>query len=123
MSLTVRIEGRRPTTVNASRRMHPRVRAADDKFWRQSAWAASYAPRRRPMRTPVIVIATPLLVEVNRWRQDPGAAYVSVKAALDGIVDAKVIPGDTDEYVAEIRMRAPRYGEVDGLELELLEAE
>lgn len=120
------IEGRRPTTVNKSRTMHYRARAADDKWWREMAFAnlagSGLGPRRQPVPTPVIVTATPLLVERNRWLQDPGACYPSVKAALDGVVDAKVIPGDTGEFVAEIRMRPPRFGEVDGLELLIEEA-
>jgi len=40
--------------------------------------------------------------------QDTGNSYGSVKAAIDGLVDAGVIPGDTPDYVLSLTMMAPR---------------
>lgn len=39
--------------------------------------------------------------------QDAANCYPSAKAMIDGIVDAKILPDDTGEYVKEILFLAP----------------
>jgi hypothetical protein len=38
---------------------------------------------------------------------DTGACYPAVKAAIDGLVDAGVLPGDTGTHVPSITFLAP----------------
>lgn len=42
--------------------------------------------------------------------QDVAACNPSVKAAIDGIVDAGVLPDDSSEYVRSITFTAPQRG-------------
>lgn len=42
---------------------------------------------------------------------DPGNIFPAVKAAIDGLVDAKVIPKDTRHFVHFIGFWAPQRGE------------
>lgn len=55
--------------------------------------------------------------------QDTGNAYGSVKAAIDGLVDAGILPGDTPEFVLSLTMMAPQIanrGEVERTTLVLV---
>ena len=38
---------------------------------------------------------------------DTGNCYGAVKAAIDGLVDAGVLPGDTHQFIRSIKMNAP----------------
>lgn len=120
--VTITIPAGRPTTVNASRRMHPYERAKDDEQWRY-AGKLSYLQqhaRRDALSTPiaecVTVTATPIAKD-GRSMQDTGACYPSVKAAIDGLVDARLLRGDTGKHVAWIKLCAPEIRGWEGLEL------
>jgi hypothetical protein len=41
----------------------------------------------------------------DRRRCDVGAVFPAAKAAIDGLVDAEVIPDDTDIYLVELAFR------------------
>jgi crossover junction endodeoxyribonuclease RusA len=110
----LRIEGRRPTSLNASRRMHHHARATDDEMWRTFAGWSAKAIRAETIHGLAVVTAIPLL---RGQDQDTGACYPSVKAAIDGIVDAGVLAGDTGKHLAWIKLCAPRRSAVEGLEL------
>ena len=55
--------------------------------------------------------------------QDKGKAYASVKAAIDGLVDAGILPGDTPDIVLSLTMMAPQVanrGEIERTTLVLV---
>jgi hypothetical protein len=53
----------------------------------------------------------------DRRRCDVGAVFPAAKAAIDGIVDAGVIPDDTDDYVHETAFRPALITGTDALQL------
>ena len=95
------IESTIPTwTVNAERRMHHherarRVRETRDAF----CWLTRAAHVPRLDR--VVFVAQPL-ASSRRGRQDVGACLPSVKAAVDGVVDAGVLVDDDDRHVVAL---------------------
>jgi hypothetical protein len=73
---------------------------------------------REHFRDQAIAQQIPLLSKVRfeiyttfatRALQDPGNNMPAVKAAIDGLVDAGVIPNDIPEHVASITFHAPTY--------------
>jgi hypothetical protein len=68
----------------------------------------------------VSVLALPVLATA-RSRPDTAACYPAVKAAIDGLVDAGVIPDDDPEHVVEIRFAAPAIGSHDSLTIVVAE--
>lgn len=99
----------RPFTTNAERKMTAFERARTVKEWRQAfallAWAEKL-PKR--MATPIVITAMPVLRDHRR--QDVGACYPAVKAAIDGLVDAGIIEDDDPDYVASIVFVRPELG-------------
>lgn len=89
----------RPVTTNAERSGNRWQRAATTKQWRQAfAWIARR--ERVPRMKWINVTAQP---HQKRGRlQDTAACNPSVKAAIDGLVDAGIVPDDTGEYVRQI---------------------
>lgn len=55
----------------------------------------------------------------DRRRPDVGGCYPAAKAAIDGLVDAGVIPNDTDEYVHQLTFVPAIVTGYDALRLEL----
>lgn len=104
----------RPWTVNGERKMTPYARAEKVKTWRE-AWK-------------VEGVGTPRMgwahVKVNVYLrdlrdQDPGAAFPAYKAALDGLVDAGVLPDDDGRYVHSVTFYPPVKKTYDALEVVL----
>lgn len=89
----------RPVTTNAERAGNRWKRAEDTKQWRQAfAWLAR--KEHVPAMRWVNITAQP---SQRRGRlQDTAACNPSVKAAIDGLVDAGVVPDDSGEYVRQI---------------------
>ena len=87
-----------PTTTNAERAGNRFARADFTKNWRTMGFVAA---RNLPKASWLSVIVEPFQ-EKGRL-QDVGACNPSVKAVIDGIVDAKVIPDDSADFVKEIR--------------------
>lgn len=87
---------RKPVTVNVERAGNRWNRAAHTKEWREAfAWIAK--KERLPKMRWVNVTVQPYQ---KRGRlQDVAACLPSAKAAIDGIVDAGVLPDDSGEYV------------------------
>lgn len=110
----------RPLPMNAYRRLHHHARAEYDEDWR-----AAFHVYARQAKVPRGLEA--IEVEVHQAcakppLPDPGASYPTVKAALDGIVDAGVIRDDTGEFVRLLAFFPPVRGPVDRLLLVLREA-
>jgi hypothetical protein len=82
--------------------------------WRKAWWVLALAELRGVKLERVRVDAQPFGV-----RQDPGNCYLAVKAAIDGIVDARVLPGDTGEFIEAITLWAPVTGLKPALRLTL----
>lgn len=100
----VLVHPERPFTLNAERTWHPKKRARIVKEWRE-AFCALALVHQLPELPALEVIAVPLLAD--RRLQDVGACFPAAKAAIDGLVDAGVIPKDTPEYVLSLKFCAP----------------
>lgn len=114
MRFTVEIPGR-VHSLNAERSAHWSKRHAMTKVYREAvAWQAG---RYRGIRTPVAVTAE---VVMRPPLMDAANYYPCVKAAVDGLIDAGVIPDDSPKHVDRVTMVAPRKpigGEVERLVL------
>ena len=96
---------KRPWTLNAERRgsTHWSATRALTAEWRQWFWVLGAQSRARFTTAHVEVDVT-----MKAPLQDTGNCYASVKAALDGLVDARVLPDDTPAHVLSIKFNAPR---------------
>jgi hypothetical protein len=114
-------------SINAERTLHW---AARDRLVAEARDAA-YLVARRLITLHHLTRDTPLFQRVDitaqPWRrvkrggpQDPGNAYPTVKACLDGLVRAGVLPDDAPAYVASATLLAETYGR-DALVLTLRE--
>jgi hypothetical protein len=109
--------GKRPVTLNAERRMHHFERAKIVKEWRNAfAWLAKL--NHVPRHDRVVIIAQPHLK--GGRMQDCDACHPSVKAAIDGLVDAGVLIDDSPPHVLEIRYMAPLPSSDDGLTITVI---
>ena len=77
---------------------------------------------RIPPQQAISIIAQPLST-TRRWRPDVAACYPTVNAAIDGIVDAGVIPDDDDRHLLAVTFLPVMYGKVDGLRITIIQEE
>jgi crossover junction endodeoxyribonuclease RusA len=97
----------RPISLNAERTKPWQVRAASTKEWRTAFfWLAKQAHIPALERIKVEV-----RVSLRGRLQDPVNCYPSVKAAIDGLVLAGVIPDDTPAHVHSVTFHAPIRGD------------
>lgn len=113
----------RPLTLNAERKgsQHWSRTREQTRAWREAFWALGAQTRHRFRRAHVTVE-----VVIKGPMQDTGACFPSVKAAIDGLVDARVLPDDGPQQIASLKFvapRRPRVGEREHLTLELTAAE
>lgn len=94
----------RPLPVNAFRKLHWAKQAEYIAVWRNTF--ATLA-RRVPHLDRVAVIADQLVSDHKL--PDVGAAALTLKAAIDGLRDARVINEDTPDIVALTAINAPTY--------------
>lgn len=87
---------KRPWTTNADRNLNPYKRAANIKEWRK-AFCDLALEQQIPLQKKIAVVVTPILPD-NRI-QDTAACNPAAKAAIDGLIDAGVIPDDTKEFL------------------------
>lgn len=100
----------RPLPMNAYRRLHFRARAALDLEWRQAfGWLA------REAKVPRLDAVTITVGQVCRRPPlpDVGASFPIAKAAIDGLVDARVLDDDTPDRLLALTFTAPTRGPVD----------
>jgi hypothetical protein len=111
---TLRYE-RRPPTLNVERQQNRFLRAAWGKEWR-----AEFA-RQAANLAPLTSIEVTVLPELrNRSSQpDTGACIGAAKAAIDGLVDAGVLPDDGPKYVRRLTFLAPVVTGTDALVLRI----
>jgi hypothetical protein len=67
----------------------------------------------------VEIIAQPYVLSA-KYRQDVGACFPHVKAAIDGLVDAGILIDDHAQIVVKLTFLAPKYGK-DGLSLTIVQ--
>lgn len=92
--------------VSANRRGHWAKTSRHMRAWRDAAHLHARALTPMPVYTEPVVI-TAVVHRTTRRIADPANLLGgSVKAAIDGLVDAGVLPGDDPRYVAETRIRA-----------------
>jgi hypothetical protein len=96
----------RPFTVNEERRVHWREHRRVTAHWRD-AFAKLARAQRVPRLDRVAVDATPIKGNRRAW-PDVGACMPAAKAAIDGLVDAGVIPDDTDRHVVSLTFHPAR---------------
>lgn len=107
----------RPWTTNAERNLHHMARARRIKEWREAFfWLTKQAS------VPALGVVT---ITAEAWQargilMDTAACNPAVKAAIDGIVDAGVIPDDTSEHVVSITFLPTQRGR-DALVLTITE--
>jgi crossover junction endodeoxyribonuclease RusA len=101
----------RPFTINAERRMHHMERARHVREWRTKS-ASLAKVKGIPALTAVHIHAHPHL---KGRLQDADACHPSVKAVIDGLVDAGVIPDDDPRYVRAVTYHAPTRAKADFL--------
>lgn len=70
--------------------------------WREAFWALALRDRVQ-FRSAHIVVR----IAQRSPLADTGNAYGAVKAAIDGLVDAGVLPGDGSNHVLSLTMLAP----------------
>ena len=101
--------------LSLNRKMHWAAKADLVRHWRRAAFVAARNARVEPL-PPCVVNVT--FHVAQRRRRDPHNFIATVKP-IDGLVDAKVWPDDTGEWVAVVDptfrvvpMSSPEYGRV-----------
>lgn len=120
-SYTLRLE-RRPWTLNVERQgQTSRWKLAElVRAWRMDFQLLALEARTPPLDA-VTVTARPELKN-RRSMPDTGACIGAVKAGIDGLVDAGVIPHDGPDVVRRLTFEAPVVTGVDALSLVIEEA-
>lgn len=87
--------------LNANRRIHWRRRAEITKAIREATHLLACGSVPRLQRAQIVAEYRP----PDRRRRDVHNLYPSAKAAVDGLVDAGVLPDDSDRYLIGPDMR------------------
>lgn len=94
-----------PLSINRANGMHHGARRRLLKPWHDAAWATGRNHRSQAARTPVGRLVEPITVQVvlpfrTANRRDPhNYTGTVVKAVVDGLKDAGLVPDDTAEWV------------------------
>ncbi len=98
-----------------------------DSYQRAKAvrhWRASFARLAKEARVPrldaIEVTVVPYLA-TRRGLQDVGGCLPAAKAAIDGLVDARVLADDTPDHLVSLTFKTPIIGKGDALELVIAE--
>lgn len=109
-------------TINAERKLNRYARAAYVAEVRQHARILTLNYLReldgQPFTGPVAVEFTPF--QPKHVLADTANHLPTAKAVLDGIVDAKLIPDDTPEWVVSQMFYPPRRGPREGMMVEII---
>jgi crossover junction endodeoxyribonuclease RusA len=115
-------------SINAERTVHWAERdrlvaqARDGAYLTAKRLLALHRVRDLPLFTRVDIVAQPWRRVRRGGASDPGNAYPTVKACLDGLVLAGVLADDASRYVASALMLPEEYGR-DALVLTLREVD
>lgn len=109
---SITVEGKL-LTVNRERTLHYHVRSDE-----VAAWRDDFRDQAKGFIKPMKKVRITSFPKQKRGPlADPGAHYPVVKAAIDGLVDAGVLPGDTGEFVTAIVSMPPAKAKVDSMTL------
>lgn len=97
----------RPWTTNAERAGNRWERASMVKEWRHAFELLAKSEKIPPMSWITVTVEPH---QKGGRLQDVGACNPAVKAAIDGIVDAGVLPDDSSQYVRSLTFLPPRKG-------------
>ena len=120
------VEGKRPPTMNRLLRSAGAGGRARYGIVAETArlrgWAEGVCRGLGPVAMVGVarVVAWPMHRD-GRSPQDAGACLPSVKAVVDGCVDAGVLTGDGPDAVVSVTLRAPVVVGVDGLRVRIVE--
>lgn len=120
-SWTIDADFGRPLTVNAVASLH-RMKWATRTAETRRAWTILAAAHKVQPCEKVAVTVTPLHKN-RRAPQDPAACAPEAKGAIDGLVDAGLIPDDTGAHVASVTFLPPVVCGTDGLRIHIEEVE
>ena len=115
-------------SINAERTLHWAARdrliaqARDSAYLTAKRLLALHGIHDLPLFDRVHIIGQPWRRVRRGGPADPGNAYPTVKACLDGLVQAKVLADDASRYVASATMLPEEYGR-DALVLTLRQAD
>lgn len=89
--------------LNLNDRQHYMQRSGSVKLWRQAGWAyGNNARRKHGTQGPSVVQVTlPISSGLKRAR-DPHNYTPTMKAIIDGLVDAKLWPDDNSDWVTTL---------------------
>jgi crossover junction endodeoxyribonuclease RusA len=113
------------TLLNANQRLHWRPKAERTRTIRAASYACVKGAKVPKLKRAAIVVAA-IVVEYrppDRRRRDVHNLYPSAKAAIDGLVDAGVLPDDSDRYLVGPDMRAGEVAPLERLVLHITELE
>jgi len=111
----------RPWTTNAERRLNRWKRAELVKEWRTAFHLLARAQRIPTQTQPIIITAT--VEQKGGVLQDVAACNPAVKAAIDGLVDAKIIPDDNSQWLPAIHFTSPQRSTRNALTLTISPAD
>lgn len=95
----------RPWSLNQERTKHWSWRAS-----RTEEWVGAFILLAKEAKVPAMTrIGVTVHFQMNGQVQDVCNGYPAAKAAIDGIVQAGVIPDDTPEHLAWVKFVAPTY--------------
>lgn len=101
----------RPIPENELRKMHWRARAEYVAAWRATfGWLAKQA---RVPRLDAVIVTIATTCRAGTTLPDVGAVFNTAKAAIDGLVDARVIPDDTPAHLRALTFVAPEHSDRD----------
>lgn len=109
-----------PWSVNAQVRWHYMQRAQVVREWR-TAWALLARQQQVPALQACTVEVLTQVAKPGRLH-DAGNEFYAAKAAIDGLVDAGVLPNDTPKHLHAITFHAPMRGDRTRMTLLIKEA-
>jgi hypothetical protein len=91
--------------ITLNSRMHHMDRASTVKSWRWSAWANAVnaiSKGRLKKGSPPCLVQVRFPVRSLNIRRDPHNYIATVKPIVDGLVDARIWPDDTPDWVTVV---------------------
>lgn len=116
---TVKSVGARPLTVNAVMGLHRMAWATHTRQVREEWTWLARAAHVQPCHS-VELTVTPLHKN-RRSPQDVAACAPHAKAAIDGLVDAGLIPDDSPEHLVSVTFLPPCISGEDGMAIDIRE--
>lgn len=101
-AVTIRIEGRPPSTNVAVRYGHWAQRATVAKTWRRTAYLSALAVRPTSWRPLTRATAHVEFIVPDKRRRDLDGLVSTAKNLWDGIVDASILTDDSTEVLVSV---------------------